>query len=363
MDAVSPPGEKGRLFIVEQHTGLIKEVALESGKVSVFLDLSTRPGGEKIATSNEQGVLGLAFHPAYQKNRLFYVFYTPKSGRQEFNRLSQFSDEGDRGASEVILFDQLDEAGNHNGGDLEFGPDGFLYVALGDEGGGNDSYDNSQRIDRDFFAGILRIDVDRRKESLEPNPHPAVRAGTYKVPRDNPFVGTKTFAGVALEPEKIRTEFWAIGLRNPWRFSFDPKTGQMFTGDVGQNKFEEIDLIEKGGNYGWAFREGFEPGPKKQPPAVTPVRPIHAYPRSEGVSVTGGIVHRGSQLPELDGAYLFADYGSGNIWALHYNSPRDVKVEQIGRKRGISSFGRHPASGDPLLVDLDGQIWRLIEKR
>lgn len=359
LEAVSPPGETGRLFVVEQQRGRIHEVDLATMKARLFLDLSTRPGGEKLATANEQGVLGLAFHPDYAKNRKFYVGYTPKKGRREMNRFSQFTDEGDRSASEVTLIDQQDQAGNHNGGCVRFGPDGYLYVGVGDEGAANDSFDNSQRIDRDFFAGILRIDVDRRAENLEPNPHPDARPGTYKIPRDNPFVGAKTFAGVALDPSKVRTEFWAVGLRNPWRFEFDPKDGRLLTGDVGQNKYEEIDLVVKGGNYGWAFREGLHDGPKRMPPGVTPTRPIHEYPRSEGVSVTGGIVYRGSRLPELDGAYLFADYGSGKIWALRGDSPGNVKVELIANQRNIASFGRDPRNGDPLLVDLGGRIWRL----
>ena len=222
---VSLPGNDSLLFVVEK-PGRIRKVHLgPSPSMETFLDIRDR-----VRVGSEQGLLCLAFHPDFEKNGWFYLFYTASESGAP-NRLSRFQVvSGDsmigEPSSETIFINQRDDAGNHNGGDLHFGPDGFLYVALGDEGAANDSLNNSQKIDADFFAGILRIDVDQRPESLEPNPHPAV-VSHYKIPADNPFVGLETFQGKRLQPQKIRTEFWAIGLRNPWRISFDSITGDL----------------------------------------------------------------------------------------------------------------------------------------
>src|SRR5262249_29174701 len=143
-----------------------------------------------------------------------------------------------------------------------FGPDGYLYMSVGDEGGGNDAQNNSQRIDKDVYSGILRLDVDQRPDSLSPNPHPAIHAGTYKIPPDNPFVGATSFNGLPVDPTLVRTEFWAVGMRHPWRMSFDNVTGLVYSGDVGQDSYEELNIIRKGGNYGWAYREGNHPALK-----------------------------------------------------------------------------------------------------
>src|SRR6185503_7674972 len=221
----------------------------------VFLNITNR-----VTIDFEQGLLGLAFHPNYASNGYFYVFYCytnyAVSNSGAYNRLSRFQVSATNANvananSEVILLNQFDEAGNHDAGDIHFGPDGYLYVPLGDEGGGNDSRNNSQRINKDFFSGILRIDVDMRPGSLNPNPHASIVTPTnYAVPPDNPFVGATTFNGVAVSPGQVRTELWAVGLRNPWRITFDAVTGELYCGDVGQSAREEINLIEKGRNYG-----------------------------------------------------------------------------------------------------------------
>src|SRR5688572_20178650 len=202
----SAPGETDRVFIVEK-PGRIQVVSgLGSAPVKqLFFDLSAR-----VLTAGEQGLLGLAFHPGFATNRYFYVFYcltaTTGAGTGAHNRVSRFTalaapaSNADILATEVPLISQFDEAGNHNGGDIHFGPDGYLYVALGDEGGANDQYNNSQRIDKDFFAGILRIDVDQRADNIQPNPHPAVHASTYRIPVDNPFVGVTSFNGASVTP-------------------------------------------------------------------------------------------------------------------------------------------------------------------
>ncbi|MFZ4733904.1 MAG: PQQ-dependent sugar dehydrogenase, partial [Pirellulales bacterium] len=232
--------------------------------------------------------------------------------------------------SEIRLFAQRDEASNHNGGDLHFGPDGFLYVALGDEGGGNDSYANGQRIDRDLFAGLLRIDVDQRPGSLPPNRNAAngwMITTNYAIPADNPFVGASTFNGASINPTNVRTEFYAVGLRNPWRFSFDPATGDLWIGDVGQDRWEMVFVSRAGANHGWPFREGRVAGPRTgapvgflTEPAFRHVPPVHVYAHGSGNdrgnSITGGRVYRGGRITALHGAYVFADYVNGNVWAL-----------------------------------------------
>src|SRR5438034_10708760 len=246
---VSPPGDSNRLFIVER-SGRIQVITnLNSPNKTLFLDISARvnPGGEG-------GLLGLAFPPGHPTNRYFFLFYTlhtiTAAGSGFHDRLARFEiSPTDPNAvlpdSEVPLITQSDEAANHNGGDLHFGPDGYLYVSLGDEGGAGGEFGNTQRIDKDFFSGILRIDVDQRAGSLSPNPHPA-SSTNYTVPADNPFVGATSFNGGTVDPNQVRTEFWAVGLRNPWRFSFDSLTGRLYCGDVGQDSREEIDLIISG---------------------------------------------------------------------------------------------------------------------
>ena len=347
----TPPGETNRLFVLEQAGRISVITNLVSPTRTVFMDIDSRVAGG--APPNEQGLLGLAFHPGYATNRYFYVFYTPPG----FNRLSRFQTSPDDPSvgmpdSEVVLINQPDQAGNHNAGDLHFGPDGYLYVSLGDEGGGNDQYSNSQRIDRDFFSGILRIDVDKRPGSLPPNPHEAA-SENYAIPPDNPFVGASMFNAASVRSEAVRTEFWAVGLRNPWRMSFDRPSGKLYVGDVGQGAREEIDVIQKGGNYGWNFREGFIAGPRSIPSRlqVTAIDPIHDYPRSDGYSVTGGVVYRGDRFPEIFAHYLFADYGTGNLWALRQDEAGAAQVRRIANDRSITAFGTDPANGDVLIAD------------
>lgn len=357
----TPPGETNRLFIVEK-SGLIQLIAdLSQPTKTVFLDISDNTRNE-----GESGALGLAFHPNYAENGYFFVFYSAIEGRSQLhNRLSRFKVDPTNpnralSESETILFSQEDQASNHNGGDIHFGPDGYLYVSLGDEGGGNDNYNNSQLINKDFFAGILRIDVDERPENLLPNTHPAVR-GSYRVPADNPFVGVTRFNNLPVNAESVRTEFWAVGLRNPWRMTFDPATGRLVTGDVGQSAREEINLIEKGGNYGWAFREGTIAGPKAPTRGFSSINPIFEYGRSDGVSVTGGVFYWGNRLPELAGLYIFSDFAHGHIRALRFELDGSVSPLYIGNEQQISAFGIDPSNGDLLTADInDQQIERLV---
>jgi uncharacterized repeat protein (TIGR03806 family) len=365
----TPPGEGGRLFVAEQ-TGRISLVRDPASPTrETFLDITDRVR----ATSIEEGLLGLAFHPSYHvagspgQGKLYVVYMATVSGQRSW-RLSRFSampgnpNRADPD-SEVHLITQSHLAGNHNGGDLHFGDDGYLYASIGDEGGANDQFGHGQRIDKGFFASVLRLDVDRRQGNLPPNPHPAIHPDAYLVPADNPFVGARQFNGLPVDPGEVRTEFWAAGLRNPWRMSFDRPTGRLFVADVGQLSREEINILSpatfasNGGvpNYGWSFREGLiaftaGPGGTTPPPGFTAIDPIHDYPRSEGRSVTGGLLYRGPRYPELSGAYLFADYVLGRVWAMSDAGGPAQAVTQIASRTQIAAFGLDPSTADVLLA-------------
>jgi glucose/arabinose dehydrogenase len=357
----TPPGETNRLFVVER-AGRIKLLADLSTPGSItFLDISTR-----VTTAGEEGMLGLAFHPNYASNGFFYVSYTTNIGSLRYQRLSRFrvSTSNPNLAdplSEQVLIEQRDDFSNHQGGDLHFGPDGYLYASLGDEGNANDPTGNAQNITRDFFSALMRIDVDLKPGSLAPNAHPAVKTGTYRVPPDNPFVNATSFNGVPVDPTKIRTEFWAVGFRNPWRFSFDPLNGKLYLGDTGQNSREEIDIVEKGKNYGWAFREGTIATGKLPPPGAVATDPIYDYGRADGGAIIGGIVYRGSHLPELTGAYIYGDYAGGDVWALKGSGP--YIASKLVDDSGPVSFGVDPRNGDVLVAFIQSQtVKRLVRQ-
>lgn len=371
----SPPGETNRLFILEKRGRIIVVTNLAAPTRALFLDLTARVTASD-TVSDERGLLGLAFHPGYATNRLFFVFYTGNSnttaGSGLHNILARY--EASPGnphqallASHTPLLVQFDQANNHNGGDLHFGPDGYLYVAVGDEGGGNDQWRNSQRIDKDYFAGILRLDVDKRPGSLPPNPHAAVTTN-YAVPPDNPFVGATSFNGLPVNSANVRTEFWAVGLRNPWRMSFDPVSGLLYAGDVGQSAREEINLISGGGNYGWNYWEGFlqRTNSAQIPAGFVHAPPLIDYPRSLGIAVTGGRVYRGQRFSQLHGAYVYADYGFGNIWALRHTGTNVTENQLMFTDPGggVSAFGVDPSNGDLLYCDVqsgnNGVIKRIV---
>src|SRR5262249_5226602 len=223
---------------------------------TVFLDLSSVVTGA--TPQKQQGFSSIVFHPGFATNGYFYVAYVliqrTATGNGYYDRVARFqvsttNPNQARRDSEVVLIDQYDENEAHNINDLRFGPDGYLYVSIGDEGDPADYLNNSQRLDKDFFSGILRLDVDMKPGNLLPNPHPSITTN-YWVPADNPFVGITSFNGVAIDPTQLRTEFYAVGLRNPWRMAFDPETGFLYCGDVGESSYEEVNVIAKGGNYG-----------------------------------------------------------------------------------------------------------------
>jgi len=368
---VSTPGEKDRLFVVEK-TGCIQVVTNLDQPTStkhIFASVIERPDG-KLNDKGECGLLGLAFHPQFARNGHYFVYYSLRIGRQLHQRVSRFV-----GDKEQPLITQLDPAGNHNGGDLHFGPDGCLYISVGDGGGANDAFDNGRFINKGFHAAILRIDVDKKPGSLPPNPHPAIAldangAAFYAVPADNPFIAATSHHGEKLDPATVRTEIWATGLRNVWRFSFDPPTGRLFAADVGQNLYEEVNLIVKGGDYGWSHREGlhvFDLGPGKDmaPTDFKPIDPIFEYPRTTGLSITGGRVYRGTKFPEFKDAYLCADYAFGRVIALREKNRR-WEDEIIAFEPAITGIGVDPRDGELLFCNMaKGKIMRLVtnEKR
>jgi glucose/arabinose dehydrogenase len=377
----TPPGETNRIFILEK-TGLIQmvtNIGSANPAKTIYMDLRAR-----LSTSSEQGLLGLAFHPQFQSNGLFYIYrsYAPGTGIV-YERLSRFlanppSAPTASTNTEVVLFDQQDDASNHNGGDLHFGNDGYLYVSLGDGGGQNDQLNNSQTIRKGFHSGLLRLDVDNLPENLPPNPVSSITVLTvstnYSVPNDNPFVSTPFLweRNTSVTTNFLRTEYWAVGMRNPWRFSIDPVTGWIWVGDVGGGVREEVDVVSPGGNYGWVYREGFVGGPVSAPVGFTSIAPIFDYGHgttatNTGNSITGGLVYRGDRFDELTNAYLFCDYVSGFIWALRYNGTsvtdfHNLLTNGVALKdTGIAAFGTDPRNGDILMANVDkGVVRRLM---
>ncbi len=285
-----------RLFVATEH-GVIHVFPNDqkATETKVFLDIQDRVSYDD--KQNEEGFLGLAFHPRYKDNGEFFVFYTTKKAKLT-NVISRFrvsKDDPSKAdpASEEVLLTIEKPYWNHDGGTIAFGPDGYLYIAHGDGGLGGDPHGNGQKLGT-LLGKILRIDVN----------HKGTDKKAYAIPADNPFIG-----------KHAQPEIWAYGLRNVWRMAFDSKTGQLWASDVGQNQYEEIDLIVKGGNYGWSRREGLHPyGEKGVGHQSDLIDPIWEYRHEVGKSLTGGNVYRGKRLPELDGSYIYGDYVTGKIW-------------------------------------------------
>jgi glucose/arabinose dehydrogenase len=335
--AIVDPGDgSGRLFIVEQ-PGVIR--IYQGGELlpEPFLDIRPRVGSR----GSEQGLLGLAFHPAYAQNGLFYVNYTDLNGDTVIARFSVSGNDANRAdaGSELQLLFISQPYPNHNGGSVVFGPDGYLYLGLGDGGSGGDPQGNAQALNT-LLGKILRIDVDTG------NP--------YAIPAGNEFSG----GGAA--------EIWAYGLRNPWRFSFDRLTGDVYIADVGQNAWEEVNFLPAGSpagaNFGWVIREGTHPYAGAAPVGMELIDPVAEYDHGQGCSVTGGFVYRGEALPAWQGVYLYGDYCTGIIWGLA-RTPDGAWLNRVLFETGlnISSFGED-AAGELYLTDLNGGVYRLSPK-
>jgi glucose/arabinose dehydrogenase len=329
----------GRIFVVEKG-GTI--ALLENGKRgTVFLDIRDRLR----ASGYEQGLLGLAFHPNYARNGYFYVNYTNRQGHTVIERYSVLQSDPNRAdpnsAKRIMLIEQ--PYANHNGGMIAFGPDGFLYIGMGDGGGANDPLGAGQDK-RTLLGKILRIDVDN--------------GDPYAIPTGNAYANGRD--GLP--------EIWSIGWRNPWRFSFDRLTGDMYIADVGQNRYEEVHIERRGApsglNYGWNIMEGahcFQPRTGCSRDGLQ--MPIAEYDHSQGISITGGYVYRGSAFPRMQGYYFFADFGSTKVWALRETSANTWEMTEIMSARfPVSSFGEDEA-GELYLVDFGGgTIHRLVDR-
>jgi glucose/arabinose dehydrogenase len=314
------PGDgTNRLFVVQQ-TGLIMVFNNDpaTASVSTFLDVS----GKLSAKGGEEGLLGLAFHPQFATNGVFFINYTaPNPLRTVVAKyhVSAANPSVADTAGEVVL-EVNQPYTNHNGGMLAFGPDGYLYIGMGDGGSGGDPQNNGQSLTT-LLGKILRIDVNSQSQNYK-----------YVIPPDNPFVGN--FNG-------YREEIWAYGLRNPWRFSFDRTTGLLWAGDVGQSDWEEVDIIERGKNYGWRIMEGFscyEPHTGCDKTGLT--LPVVSYSHTEGQAITGGYVYRGSLCPDLVGTYLYGDYGTRRVWRLKTEAGSVISDSLLFLAPSlISSFG------------------------
>lgn len=334
------PGNLDDMIVIEHHTSRLIRLSGRGSdqQRSVFLDLS----GETYL-SNNQGLTCLAFHPDYKTNgRYFLNHETEEDGKVRtvvVERKATADGRRDSGEPSRRLL-QLDQpAFNHNGGCIAFGPDGMLYVGFGDGGPQRDPPGFSQ--DKSIFHGaILRIDVDHREEGLE-----------YAVPKDNPFVAA------AKQNPTIRPEIWAFGFREPWRFSFDPADGRLFVGDVGQDTWEEVSIVRRGGNYGWNVREGFAPFSEEyRRSGEQYLDPVFAYEHGLGFSVTGGHVYRGSRSKSFQGVYVFGDYNTRRVWGMRLREGAVESVAEIATApAGIASFGLD-RQGEIYLVMYRGEI-------
>ena len=337
-----PDDGRDILFVAEQ-AGQIRGFAARQDvtETVVFLDITDRvhEGG------NEEGLLGLAFAPDYRESGYFYVYYSAGDPRRSvLSRFRVSRNDPNRAdvSSELVILEVPQPASNHNGGQLSFGPDGYLYIGLGDGGRGGDPFGNGQNT-ATLLGSILRIDVSG-----------ASAEERYRIPPDNPFVGI-TGAGA---------EVWAYGLRNPWRFSFDSETGRLWVGDVGQNDWEEVDLVEKGLNYGWNVMEGAHCfSPRTGCDTAGLQLPVAEYSSAEGCSIIGGYVARSGVLPSITGAYVYGDFCSGNIWGLrHDGQSLTQQALLVSSGLSITSFGVDQA-GELYVLARDAGIYRLVPKQ
>jgi len=336
----SPNDQTDRLFLIEQG-GLLKvfpnRESVNPSDVKIFLDIRSLMQAE----GNEEGLLGLAFDPLYSKTGRFYVYYTKLNPRRSvLSRFQVSSTNPNQGnlLSEEIILEIPQPFANHNGGMLTFGPDGMLYIGTGDGGRGNDPLNNAQNT-KSLLGKILRIDVSSQR--------------SFKIPASNPFVQSM---------DGKRKEIFAYGLRNPWRFSFDFFTKELWVADVGQDSFEEINIVENGDNLGWKLYEGFQShhNPFGVPPTSLK-QPLFTYNPTQGSSITGGYVYRGDKLKSLYGYYVYTDFSSGRVWKLKKEQGRGTEVQEIENVPMPASFGQD-AKGELYILSFTGKLFKLTEK-
>ena len=355
-----PDDGSDRRFLVEQ-TGKIRILPPDENASSAktFLDLTDSIGVEK---DFEEGLLGLAFHPKYKENGKFYATFSRQGPKRlvlaEFTVSSDDPDVADPGSERILLEVQQPEW-NHNSGNVFFGPaDGLLYLCVGDGGMKNGVFMLSQKLTR-WNGKVLRIDVDSRTASLP-----------YGIPSDNPFVGTPNAC----------PEIYALGFRNPWGADIDPETGLLYLADVGQDLWEEINIVEKGGNYGWEIREATHEFHARNammaalgkkggtPKGAQFIEPIHEYTRTDGISITGGYVYRGEKIPALQGHFLYGDWRFGNLWALEYDPAQSKTVANhlIEKPADVKEPTVQPTAfcpdenGEALVLGWRGKIFRIV---
>ena len=341
------PGDAANLYIIEQPGRILiaDPAKSDTAEAAVALDIRERVNDQ----GNEEGLLSAVFHPEFPKKREIYLYYTAAKPRRSILSRFAVSEDGKSidPASEEVILTQSQPYSNHNGGTVLFGPDGMLYLSVGDGGAADDPHHYGQNLGT-FLGKVLRIDVSKKGDNGAP----------YAVPADNPFVGE----------EGAKPEIWAYGTRNIWRMAFDPKTGDLWAGDVGQNEWEEISLIVKGGNYGWNAREGFHPFARGKGDGPF-IEPVVEYSHREGLSVTGGVVYRGTAIEGLDGVYIYGDFAFGTVWGIRMVDGKPTKPAVIAQRRGelissidsmqdgtvvLSTFNRGQDRGNP------GSLWKLV---
>ncbi len=358
----SPDGTHRKFLLEQAGRVLVLPESREGAEMTPFFDISDRKPYQK----DEEGLLGFAFHPKFKENRKFYVFYTQQDPKRsvisEFQASATDPGKADLTTERILL--QIEKPyWNHNGGCLVFGPDGYLYISVGDSGDGRDPHNFGQSLNF-LYAKILRIDVNTRDGQRQ-----------YGIPKDNPFA-YGNMPGNRPDTWAVRPETWALGLRNVWRMSFDRLTGDLWAADVGQDKFEEVDLIVKGGNYGWSVSEGFHSF-KDIPAPSDLIEPVIEYGHSPdlareskfpahgiGQSITGGFVYRGKKVPSLTGVYVYADYVSGAVFGFRYENGKVTAQGTLVRGnpiRRIASFGQD-LDGEIYVLPFDGHIYELSEK-
>jgi glucose/arabinose dehydrogenase len=360
------PGSSARWYVV-QKTGqvLVFDNTANVSTTRTFIDISARlsPGpANPPGPNDERGLLGMAFHPGFPTDPRVYLFYTGTDGALgQVDRLSEFrsTDGGTTLATgtELELFDVDDPENNHNGGNIAFGPDGFLYIGIGDGGGSNDAHGGATGIGNGqllttLLGKMLRIDVANSSAGQ-----------TYVIPPTNPFANNARCNANGSGTDSC-PEIFAYGFRNPWRWSFDRGSGELWLNDVGQSALEEVDKVTLGGNYGWRCFEGTNPFNAQCGNNPAPIPPVAQYGRGAGLSTTGGYVYRGSAIPGLVGRYVFGDFGSGNLWHIARDVTPTVTLDSSSATPtglSIASFAQD-ADGELYIVHLGGTLHRIVQQ-